>query len=93
MKRIFNTLWTSTEYHVSFETHKFADDTVTWWETWGYNYDMRNMDWAIFERLFHETFFNVNHCRALEKEFKALNQGNNNEILQPTHGSIVVLLS
>lgn len=40
----------------------------------GYTYDTSNMDWVTFERLFHKTYFNVNHCRPFSNKFEHLAQ-------------------
>ena len=39
MKRIFHTLETTTEYRVSFTTHRFSGVVIALWETLGYTYD------------------------------------------------------
>ena len=63
------------EYHVLFVAHKLSSTTHTWWETIGYTYDTRNMTLEVFERLFTENYFNVDHRQAFTDEFDRLEQG------------------
>lgn len=76
IKRVFDTMGIFLEYRVSFVALKFEGEATTWWETISFQYDIIHMDQATFEQLFQETYFNINHHRALATEFEALTQGN-----------------
>ena len=71
----FDLLGTPMKYHVPFAAHKLSFATHTWWETIGYTYDTCTMTWEVFERLFTEHYFNVDHQQALANEFERLEQG------------------
>ena len=60
---------------MSFAALHFEGEATIWWETVGFQHDVVHMDWATFEGLFREMYFNVNHRRALATQFEALTQG------------------
>ena len=43
IKRLFRTLATPTEYHVTFAAHRFTGAAITWWETLGYTIGTEEM--------------------------------------------------
>ena len=75
MRDTFDLLGTPAEYHIPFSIHKLSNVTHTWWETIGYNYDTFIMTWEVFERLFADNYFNVDHRHALAYEFERLEKG------------------
>ena len=71
----FDLLGTPTKYQVPFATYKLSGAARTWWETIRFGYDIRTINWEVFERLFTENYFNADHQQALVDEFERLKQG------------------
>ena len=61
MHDTFDLLGTLVEYHMPFAAYKLSNAAHTWWETIGYSYDTRTMTWEVFDRLFIDNYFNVDH--------------------------------
>ena len=74
IKRLFSTLATPVEYHITFTAHRFTGVVITWWETLSYTIGTEEMTWDVFENLFREAYFNSHHQRAIVDEFDALYQ-------------------
>ena len=75
IKNTFYLLGIPEELQVPFTAHRLTGIALTWRETIGYSFDIQTITWDVFERLFKDNYYNIDHRQSKAGEFEALYQG------------------